>query len=61
MAVLSVLDIALEVFNPDRYMILEGSVEVAPDAKGVIVKAKVITPYENAGFTHENGPNIIFS
>jgi len=61
MAALSVSDIALVVSNPDRYMFLEGSAEVAHDTKGVMIRAKVINPYENAGFTHENGPNIIFS
>jgi hypothetical protein len=57
----SVQDIALEVFNPDRYMILEGSAEVAHDTKGIRIKAKIISPFEDTGFTHEHGPNIIFS
>jgi PKD repeat protein len=59
---LSVLDSALDVSDSDRIMGLVGSADIVHNKKGIGVKTPTYGQnFQNAGFTHDNGPSIICS
>lgn len=60
-SVRSVIDSALSESDPNRIMTFEGTSEVLPYTRGVGVKGTMSDNFETSGFTHEVGPNIIFS
>lgn len=60
-SVRSVVDSALAESDPNRVMFFEGSSEVIPYTRGIGVKGTISDNFETSGFTHEIGPNIIFS
>lgn len=60
-SVRSVIDSALIESDPNRVMYFEGSAEVLPYVRGIGVKGTMSDDFEISGFTHELGPNIIFS
>jgi hypothetical protein len=58
----NIVDSALDPSNPDRIMAFTGSASVIVDGKDISVNATGYDPnFQNSGFTHNNGPTIIFS
>lgn len=60
-SVRSVIDSALDESDLNRVMYFEGTSEVLPYTRGIGVKGTISDDFEISGFTHEVGPNIIFS
>jgi hypothetical protein len=59
---LAVLDSALDDMDPNRVVELAGSADFLYDGKGIGVKTPIYsTSFNNAGFSHASGPDIIFS
>ena len=59
---ISVIDSAVLLPDPNRIMALEGTANITHVSKvGVGVSAKIVSNFVNTGFTHEEGPNLIFS
>jgi PKD repeat protein len=60
--VLSTLDTALDPSNPESIMGLTGTVGVAYASPGLSTSSMAyVSSFQNGGFTHSNGPDIIFS
>jgi len=60
-ASLSVEDVSLSPYDPNRLMNFIGSAEVLPTKTGIGVKAGIIPNFQNSGFSHDGGPGVIFS
>ena len=59
---ISILDSAIEIYDSDRIMGLVGSADLVHDRRGLGIKTPSYSQnFQNAGFTHPNGPSIIFS
>jgi hypothetical protein len=58
---LTVIDSALIESDPSRFMSFEGSSDANSAYKGVGVRGTASNDFKSSGFTHEHGPDIIFS
>ena len=58
---LSVEDVSLSIYDPNRFMNFIGSADVLPSKTGIGVKAGIIPNFQNSGFSHDGGPGVIFS
>jgi hypothetical protein len=55
------VDSAIAESDPIRVMTFEGSGEVINSRVGIGIRGTSVTNFQASGFTHDYGPNIIFS